>query len=94
MQYSFVPANEKGRLATLQEVIQSAAQKGREILPITGNCMEGVDIMDGGRVALDFTHYPRPGRRENGKYIDGDPCICYATCGSKVRPGRHRSCRP
>lgn len=79
MRYSFVPANAKGRFVTLQDMIQATAQEGKAIVPIAGDCMEGMDIMDGGCVAVDFTHYPRPGRKENGKYIDGDPCICYAS---------------
>ena len=48
--------------------------------------MEGADIMDGGRVAVDFRHYPRPGRRENGKYIPGDPCVCYASPTTSESP--------
>lgn len=45
--------------------------------------MEGAGVEDGGRVAVDFTHYPRPGRQEDGKYVGGDPCICYASFPSR-----------
>ncbi len=49
--------------------------------------MEGRNIMDGGWVAVDFTHYPRPGRREGEKCISGDPCMCYASFPGK--DGKH-----
>ncbi len=75
----FVPVNTPCKLITLQQMIRAASHEGKAIVPISGVCMEGVDIMDGGKVAVDFTHYPRPYREENGKYIDGDPCICYAS---------------
>lgn len=75
----FIPVNAKIKLLTLQEVFQGAARNGRGIIPITGDCMEAVGIMDGGKVAVDFTHCPRPGRMEDGKWVHGDPCICYAS---------------
>ncbi len=78
MNYVFLPVTARRRLMTLQEDVQTAAQQGRAVIPITGDCMEARDIMDGGWVAVDFTHYPRPCRRVDGKNIPGDPCVCYA----------------
>lgn len=78
MECRFIPANAKSGLIPLQDLLQIAIRDGRAIIPIAGDCMEGADIMDGGRVAVDFTHYPRPGRQEDGKYIPGDPCVCFA----------------
>lgn len=74
----FIPANAKSGLIPLHDLLQVAIQYGRAIIPIAGDCMEGADIMDGGRVAVDFTRCPRPGRKKDGKYIPGDPCLCFA----------------
>ena len=86
MECRFISANAKSGLIPLQELLQGAIRYVRAIIPIIGDCMEGAGIMDGGRVAVDFTHYPRPGRRENGKYIPGDPCVCYAAPTTSERP--------
>lgn len=83
MEYRFIPADAKSKLIPLQDLLQVAIRDGRAVIPIAGDCMEGADIMDGGRVAVDFRHYPRPERRENGKYIPGDPCVCFAAAPSK-----------
>lgn len=64
---------------SLEEVFQAAMQSRQAVIPVKGDCMEGRDIMDGGQIAVDFTRRPRPGRRENGKFIPGDPCLCYAS---------------
>ena len=77
--YEFIPVSAKTKLLTLQEVFQGAARNGRGTIPVVGDCMEAAGIMDGGSVAVDFTHYPRPGRMEGGKWMQGDPCICYAS---------------
>lgn len=86
MECRFIPADVKSKLIPLQDLLQVAIRDGRAIIQIAGDCMEGVDIMDGGRVAVDFRHLPRPGRHENGKYIPGDPCICYAAPTTSERP--------
>ncbi len=80
---SLAAVTAKTRCISLQEAVQAAAQRGKAILPIVGDCMEGRNILDGGWVAVDFTHYPRPGRRESGQHFPGDPCICYAQFPNK-----------
>lgn len=87
--YKLVPANAPSKRVTLQEVIQVAVRDGKAVFPIIGDCMEGRDIMNGGWVAVDFTHYPRPGRKVDGKYISGDPCMCYASFPSKGMEPEH-----
>lgn len=89
MEYTFTPVGTKSKVITLQEVIQAAVKDGGAIIPIVGDCMEGCNIMDGGWVAVDFTHYPRPGRTEDGKYIPGDPCMCYASFPGKANEPHH-----
>ncbi len=89
MGYTFTPVGTKSKVITLQDVIQAAVKDGEAIIPIVGNCMEGRNIIDGGWVAVDFTHYPRPGRMEDGKYIPGDPCMCYASFPSRADEPRH-----
>lgn len=78
MPYIFRPAEARSSLVTLQEVIHTAVLQRKAIIKVAGNCMEGRDIIDGEHIAVDFTHYPRPGRWEDGKYLHGDPCLCYA----------------
>lgn len=58
--------------------IARAAADGQAIFPIVGDCMEAAGIEDGGYIAVDFTHYPRPPRTEDGRHVHGDPCLCYA----------------
>lgn len=79
-------AQDCGRLNALQDIYHYAVLHHRAIIPVEGDCMEGLDIEDGGRVAVDFTRYPRPGRRENGVYVSGDPCICWAQPPSASHP--------
>lgn len=66
------------RPATLEGVVKMSAE-GQAIIPVAGDCMEAVGIEDGGYIAVDFTHYPRPPRAEGGKHVRGDPCLCYAS---------------
>ena len=49
------------------------------ILPVAGDCLEGVDVVDGGWVAVDFTRRPRPQVQEQGRRQGFDLCLCYAT---------------
>lgn len=82
----YLASNPMLQATTLQNIIHAAIQHRQLIIPVVGDCMEGDGIEDGGRVAVDCTHYPRPGRRENGVYIPGDPCICWATFPGAPRP--------
>lgn len=50
------------------------------ILPVVGDCLEGVDVVGGGWVAVDFTRRPAPPRyRSKGGDGSSDLCLCYAT---------------
>ena len=69
----------------LQEIVRSAVIHRRLIVPVEGDCMEGAGIEDGGSVAVDFTHYPRPDRWEDGVHVQGDPCLCWATPPERSR---------
>ena len=56
-----------------------AARYGRVIVPVDGDCLEGVSVMDGGWVAVDFTHRPAPPRfKSKGGDGSSDLCLCYA----------------
>ena len=67
------------KLLTLEQVETIMEHNERAILPISGDCMERAGVVDGGWVAVDFTHFPAPPK--NGHE---DVCMCYA-----VYPGRH-----
>ncbi len=73
------------RPATLEGVVKMSAE-GQAIIPVAGDCMEAVGIEDGGYIAVDFTHYPRPPRTEEGKHVRGDPCLCYASAPGGEHP--------
>lgn len=49
------------------------------ILLVSGDCLEGAQVMDGGWVCIDFTRRPAPPRHKS-KGGDGsfDLCLCYA----------------
>ena len=50
------------------------------ILPVVGDCLEGVDVVGCGWVAVDFTRRPAPPRyRSKGGDGSSDLCLCYAT---------------
>ena len=73
------PRPEMGRkLLTLEQVETIMEHNERTILPVSGDCLEGAQVMDGGWVAVDFTRFPAPPK--NGKE---DLCMCYA-----VYPGQ------
>lgn len=64
----------------LDGLVTAAAQApARGLFKISGDCMEGVGIVDGGTVVIDFTRRPAPPRYK-GKGWDGscDCCLCYA----------------
>lgn len=72
------------RLLTLEQVETIMEHNDQAILPTSGDCLEAVQVVDGGWVAVDFTRFPAPPRSKN-KGGDGstDVCMCYA-----VYPGR------
>lgn len=45
--------------------------------PVVGHCMEGAGIEDGGKVVVDFKHFPRPERlKSRGGDGSYDCCLC------------------
>ena len=55
------------------------------IIPVSGDCLEGARVMDGGWVCIDFTRRPAPPRyKSKGGDGSSDLCLCYA-----VFPGQH-----
>ena len=71
-------------LLTLEEVESIMSETSQTIIPISGDCLEGAGVVDGGWVAVDFTKFPAPPRYKS-KGGDGsiDLCLCYG-----VPPGR------
>ena len=64
---------------SLADVEAVVAQYDRVIVPVAGDCLEGVSVMDGGYVLVDFTHRPAPPRfKSKGGDGSSDLCLCYA----------------
>ncbi len=75
------------KLITLEQVEKAIKHSDRAIIPVVGDCMEAAGIMDGGWVAVDFTHFPAPPRyRSRGGDGSEDACLCYAVYPGKSRP--------
>ena len=73
------------KLITLEQVEIIMEHNNRAIIPVSGNCMEQAGVVDGGWVAVDFTHFPAPPRsKSTGGNGSEDVCMCYA-----VYPGQH-----
>lgn len=77
----------RAALATLEHIEAIMAETTQAVIPVLGNCLEGVDVVDGGWVAVDFTRRPAPPRYKS-KDGDGssDLCLCYATFPGTRRP--------
>ena len=69
------------KLLTLEQVETIMEHNDQAIIPVSGDCLEGAGVMDGGWVAVDFTHFPAPPSK--GRDGSEDLCMCYA-----VFPGR------
>ena len=66
-------------LATPEEVEAIMSQTTQAILPVTGDCLEAAGVVNGGWVAVDFTHCPEPPRyKSKGGDGSSDLCLCYA----------------
>lgn len=76
-----------GRALTLEQVETVMEHNAHAIIPVSGDCLEGAQVMDGGWVAVDFTRFPAPPRYK-GKGGDGgvDLCLCYAVYPGQSRP--------
>ena len=58
------------------EIVEAIMDAGPcAILPVAGDCLEGVDVVDGGWVAVDFTRRPAPPRYRS-KGGDGSSDLC------------------
>lgn len=67
-------------LTNLEDIETIIAEVPCAILPVSGDCLEGVDVVDGGWVAVDFTRRPAPPRyKSKGGDGSSDLCLCYAT---------------
>lgn len=70
----------RAALATLEHVEAIMAEATQAVIPVLGNCLEGVDVVDGGWVVVDFTRRPAPPRyKSKGGDGSSDLCLCYAT---------------
>lgn len=76
-----------GRLITREQVEVIMEHNPQAILPISGDCLEGAQVMDGGWACIDFTRRPAPPRHKS-KGGDGsfDLCLCYAVFPGQRRP--------
>ncbi|MFR9224226.1 MAG: hypothetical protein ACLVKN_21280 [Flavonifractor plautii] len=77
---SITPRPIKPGVATVETIEAIMADGPCAILPVAGDCLEGVAVVDGGWVAVDFTRRPAPPRyRSKGGDGSSDLCLCYAT---------------
>lgn len=74
-------------LITREQVEAIMEHNPRAILPVSGDCLEGAQVMDGGWACIDFTRRPAPPRYKS-KDGDGgsDLCLCYATYPEQPGP--------
>lgn len=77
---SITPRPIKPGVVTVAIIEMIMADGPCALLPVAGDCLEGVDVVDGGWVAVDFTRRPAPPRyRSKGGDGSSDLCLCYAT---------------
>lgn len=76
-----------GRPLTIEQVETVMEHNTRAIFPVSGDCLEGAQVMNGGWAAVDFTRFPAPPRYKS-KGGDGgvDLCLCYAIYPGQSRP--------
>lgn len=89
---SITPRSIKPGVVTVETIEAIMADGPCAILPVAGDCLEGVEVVDGGWVAVDFTRRPAPPRyKSKGGDGSSDLCLCYATFpgapGRCARPG-------
>ncbi len=76
-----------GKLLTLEQVETIAEHNDRAIIPVSGDCLEGAQVLDGGWVAVDFTRFPAPPRyKSRGGDGSEDLCLCYAVFPGQRTP--------
>ena len=84
---SITPRPIKPGRATVETIEAIMADRPCALLPVAGDCLEGVDVVDGGWVAVDFTRRPAPPRyRSKGGDGSSDLCLCYATFPGALGP--------
>ena len=57
---SITPRPIKPGVVTVETIEAIMADRPCAILPVAGDCLEGVGVVDGGWVAVDFTRRPAP----------------------------------
>lgn len=74
-------------LITHEQVLTIKEHNLQAIIPVAGDCLEGAQVMDGGWVCVDFTHFPAPPRRESEGGDGGfDLCLCWTVFPGQARP--------
>ena len=69
------------------KVKEAAQYTERALFPVSGDCLEGVQVMNGGWVAVDFTRRPAPPRyRSEGGDGSIDLCLCLAVWPGQKTP--------
>lgn len=72
---------------TIEQVEIIMEHNDTAILPVAGDCLEGVGVIDGGWVAVDFTRFPAPPRHKSrGGDGSEDICLCYAVFPGQILP--------
>lgn len=67
----------RSRIMTVEQIETIMEHNEQAIIPVFGDCLEGVRVMNGGWVAVDFTHFPAPPRyRSKGGDGSSDLCAC------------------
>lgn len=79
----------KAHLLTLQEVMTLRETTDRALFSITGECCEMLNIPNGGTVAVDFRHYPKPNNHNACICFGKDPMVSAARVGCKEYLGVH-----
>jgi len=78
-------ANDK--LMTREQLETIMEGNPQAIIPVSGDCLEGAQVMDGGWVCINFTRRPAPPRyKSKGGDGSSDLCCCYATFPGQSRP--------
>lgn len=72
---------------TCEQVETVMEHNEQAIIPVSGDCLEAVQVVDGGWVAVEFTRFPAPPRHKS-KGGDGssDLCLCYAVFPGQRNP--------
>lgn len=74
-------------IITHEEVSVIMETNRQAIFPVSGDCLEGAQVMDNGWVYVDFTRRPAPPRyKSKGGDGSSDLCLCYAVFPGQKLP--------